>query len=61
MIRAIVLCALLAFASAGTDDRWAALRSGLESWAALSFDAQFAVNVGDASGTLFTWASVKLA
>jgi len=36
---------------------WDQLTEGLEAWAALSFDAQFAVNVGDHTGTLYTWQS----
>lgn len=34
---------------------WAAVRASLESWSALQFDTAFSVNVGDASGPLFSW------
>jgi hypothetical protein len=38
-------------------DKWDHLREGLDAWASLSFDAKFGVNIGDESGTLFTWKS----
>ena len=52
----VVACFALPAASAAAD-RWAPLREGLEAWTALSFDAKFALNVGDESGALFTWES----
>ena len=38
-------------------DPWAPLAAGLEAWAALSFDADFAVNVGTVEGRKFVWQS----
>jgi hypothetical protein len=43
--------------TSASADKWESLRAGLESWNAIEFDAKFALNVGDASGTLFTWES----
>jgi len=37
--------------------QWDALRGALESWTALSFDADYAITVGDASGNLFRYVS----
>jgi len=55
--------AILAFALGSsalkrpTADKFATLTKGIEAWAALDLDAKFAVNVGDASGNLYTWVS----
>lgn len=40
-----------------SDANWQFLESGLESWAALSFDAKFAFQVGDSTGLKFSWVS----
>ena len=42
---------------AAIHDAWAPLRTGLESWTALQLGGEFAVNVGDVNGTIFTWES----
>ena len=52
MLHPIFLAALGAN-SANTTDPWAPLVAGLEAWAALSFDADFAVNVGTTEGRKF--------
>mmetsp|Transcript_46587 Transcript_46587/g.64752 ORF Transcript_46587/g.64752 Transcript_46587/m.64752 type:complete len:463 (+) Transcript_46587:105-1493(+) len=57
-----VLCAL---ASAGSchgaapvrPGQWEALRGALKAWTDISFDANYAVTVGDATGNLFTYVS----
>lgn len=36
-------------------DIWDPLRRGAEAWASLQFDTQFAINVGDENGRLFSW------
>jgi len=36
---------------------WEALQEGISAWAEMSFDADFAVNVGDHTGTLFEWST----
>jgi CubicO group peptidase (beta-lactamase class C family) len=41
----------------GSDDAWASLRAGLDAWAALDFDVDFAVNVGTADGEQFVHAT----
>uniref|UniRef100_A0A7S0LI79 Beta-lactamase-related domain-containing protein n=1 Tax=Coccolithus braarudii TaxID=221442 RepID=A0A7S0LI79_9EUKA len=43
--------------AAGAADEWHDLRAGLDAWKELGFGDQFAVNVGDANGTRFTWES----
>ena len=48
---------LIALVASARADRWDALREGVEAWHALQFDDDFAVNVGDESGTLFRWES----
>ena len=48
-------CALLVVYAAA--DRWQLLREGAAAWRALQFDVDFAVNVGDETGTLFRWES----
>lgn len=37
------------------NDAWASLREGIDAWRALDFDADFAVNVGTATGTEFLY------
>jgi len=55
--------AILAFALGSsaykrpTAESFATLTEGIEAWAALDLDARFAVNVGDAKGSLYTWVS----
>ena len=39
------------------SDPWALLREGAEAWRALQFGRDFALNVGDEHGTLFSWTS----
>jgi len=51
------MMAALIFSSSLAADPWALLREGAEAWHAMQFDAQFSVNVGDESGTLFKWES----
>ena len=53
----VAILSVQLFTLAAGRDPWAPLRSGLDAWAALQFGGQFAVNVGDANGTLFTWES----
>lgn len=36
-------------------DEWDTLRAGLDAWAALSFDANFVVNIGTAEGRLLAY------
>jgi len=48
---------LIVLVASARADRWDALREGVEAWHALQFDDDFAVNVGDESGTLFRWES----
>jgi hypothetical protein len=40
-------------AAAADSSPWDLITAGVESWAAISFDAKFAINVGDATGTLY--------
>lgn len=48
---------ILALNSFGESLEWDLLRAGLQSWEALSFDAKFAFQVGDAEGIKFEWVS----
>ena len=49
--------ALAASADKSESGAWEVLRKGAEAWNALQFDNDFAITVGDASGTLFRWES----
>eukprot|EP01062_Namystynia_karyoxenos_P014420 TRINITY_DN15196_c0_g1_i2.p1 TRINITY_DN15196_c0_g1~~TRINITY_DN15196_c0_g1_i2.p1 ORF type:complete len:530 (+),score=232.36 TRINITY_DN15196_c0_g1_i2:82-1590(+) len=41
--------------ASAAGDKWQPLRDGLDAWAKLQWDMNFTFNVGDASGTLFTY------
>jgi len=47
----------LAYSTQAQADQWATLQQGIESWAALNFDQDFAVNVGNANGTIWTYST----
>eukprot|EP00035_Acanthoeca_spectabilis_P006887 m.130310 g.130310 ORF g.130310 m.130310 type:complete len:184 (+) comp13709_c0_seq1:197-748(+) len=62
-MRAFVIAALVVsggvngVAAQVKPGQWEALREALQSWTDLSFDANYAVTVGDATGNLFTYVS----
>ena len=59
MLPALLLAAPGAHAhpAAPNADAWASVREGLEAWSELSFGGDYAVHVGDETGSLFRWES----
>ncbi len=53
LVSAAAACVVAAANGRGSDDAWASLRTGLDAWAALDFDVDFAVNVGTPGGEQF--------
>ena len=58
----VLSCLLLSSGAVATAaaDEWQSLRDGIDAWAALDFDANFAVNVGTADGEKFLCVSSRL-